>query len=69
MAIIRMDMCSHEVERVDEVESDLGCEFKEGGWNPALQLQQIAMSQHRRSLPTSLAGVDVDAFVGGMCVC
>jgi len=59
MAIIKLDMCSYEVERIDEFESGCGGEFMENGWSPELQLQQVSLNEQRSALPEAVAGMDI----------
>lgn len=66
MAIIKMDMCSYEVERGAVLESGCGDEFVKAGWEPALQLQQIGLVERRFELPAELAGVNVECFLQRM---
>jgi hypothetical protein len=66
MAIIKMDMCSYEIERGTVLESGCGTEIVEAGWESALQLQQISHVERRSVLPAELAGVDVECFLQRM---
>jgi|CXWL01.1.fsa_nt_gi hypothetical protein len=66
MAIIKMDMCSYEVERGAVLESGCGDECVKASWEPALQLQQIGLVERRTELPAELAGANVECFLERM---
>lgn len=68
-----MGMSSYEIERDDVTESEYGKEVLCSGWNPAIAMacQQHALPRTDRqmTIPSSLATVDVEAFLQKMYTC
>ena len=65
MAIIKMDMSSYEVDRVEETGAAVGV-WSEMAAGRSLMLQQVCRPELRSSLPASLVGADAEGFLRQM---